>query len=159
MNTMRTYRHTWGRLILSVFVLSWMSVLSLPCVMAMESNAGVNMAMESGHAAHAMNHGDATTPDVDTDCGHCPPAACEAVTSCDVEMSSGCQRDVECSLDSRRAKLILKDAQYDIPMGIAAPIAMSPFVNHKIVAPGNFSVACLPGNQSPLNLLNCVYLI
>ena len=122
----------------------------------MESNAGVDMAMESGHATHSMDHGDVTPSDDDADCGHCPPAACDAVASCDIEMLSGCRPDVDCSLDSRRAKPILKDAQFDIPLGIAAPIAMSPFANHKIVPPGNFSVACLPVNQPPLNLLNCV---
>ncbi len=123
--------------------------------MAMES--GTDMAMESGHVAHASHSTEKAGPD--RDCGHCPPAECATVMSCDVQISSACQPDVQGNLDSRRAKLILKDAQFDLPPGIARTITTTPFADHKIVPPGIYSVACLPGYQPPLNLLNCVYLI
>lgn len=125
--------------------------------MAMES--GATMTMESGHAAHAMHDGKMTGADADGDCGHCPPAACEVDMSCDVEMSSECQPDLQCSLDSRRDKLKLEDAQDNLSPGIAATITATPFANHKIVLPGVRAAAYAPGHQPPLNILHCVYLI
>ena len=126
--------------------------------MAMESDAGAPtaIAMESGHSAHA---GHAVGANADADCGHCPPAACEASMSCDVEMSAECQTDVQCSLDNRRDKLLLNDAQFDIPVSITSAIADDQLADHKIVSPGIRVVAIAPGYQPPLNLLNCVYLI
>lgn len=124
--------------------------------MAMEPAADAPMAMASGHSAHAA---DEASPDADADCGHCPPAACEVAMSCDVEMSSECQPDVQCSLDSRRAKLILKDVQYDLQPDIVATIATTTFAGHKTVPPGVHVTAYVPGYRPPLNLLNCIYLI
>ena len=159
LNTFRSHRHAWGRMILSLFVVSWLSVSLQPCLMAMESDAGADMAMESGHSAHATHAVDAASPDTDAECGHCPPVACEVAMSCDVEMSVECQTDVQCSLDNRRDKLLLNDAQFDIPVSIPSAIADDQFADHKIVSPGIRVVAIAPGYQPPLNLLNCVYLI
>jgi len=161
LNTLRTHGHTWGRFVLSLFVVSWLSVSLQPCLMAMESDAGAPtaIAMESGHSAHAGHAVDAAGADADADCGHCPPVACEEVMSCDVEMSAECQTDVQCSLDNRRDKLLLNDAQFDIPVSITSAIADDQFADHKIVSPGIRVVAIAPGYQPPLNLLNCVYLI
>ena len=156
LNTLRTNRHTWGRFVLSLFVVSWLSVSLQPCLMAMESVADAPMAMESGHSAHTAVE---DSLDADADCGHCPPAACEVAMSCDVEMSSECQPDVRCSLDSRRTKLILKDVQYDLQPEIAATIATTTFAGHKTVPSGMRVTAYVPGYQPPLNLLNCIYLI
>jgi hypothetical protein len=159
LNIFRAHRHTWGRLILSVFVVSWLSISLQPCLMAMESEANTAMALDSGHSAHASHSADVASPDADEDCGHCPPAACEAAMSCDVEMSSECRPDAQCSLDGRRAKLTLKDAQFDFPIGIAPAVANAPFADHNIMLPGIRVVAHAPGYQPPLNLFNCVYLI
>jgi hypothetical protein len=142
LDTLRTHKHTWGRFVLSLFVVSWLSVSLQPCLMAMESDAGA-----------------AASADADADCGHCPPVACEAVMSCDVEMSAECQTDVQCSLDNRRDKLPLNDAQFDIPVSITPAIADDQLADHKIAAPGIHVLAYAPGYQPPLNLLNCVYLI
>ena len=158
LNTFRSHRHAWGRMILSLFVVSWLSVSLQPCLMAMESDAGAAVAMESGHSAHAMHAVDAASPDADADCGHCPPVACEADMSCDVEMSAECQTDVQCSLDNRRDKLLLNDAQFDIPVSITSANDHQ-LADHKIVSPGIRVVAYAPGYQPPLNLLNCIYLI
>lgn len=125
--------------------------------MAMES--GAEMAMQSGHGAHAGHGADTASPDTGADCDHCPPAACVVDMSCNVEMSSECQPEVQCSLDSRRDKTILKDVQHDFPPGIAANIATAPFAVHSILLPGIRAVAHAPGYRPPLNLLNCVYLI
>ena len=157
LNTMRMHRYTWGRMILSVFVVSWLSVSLQPCLMAMESEVATTMA--SGHAAHAMHDSVLTSANADADCGHCPPAACESVMSCDVEMSVECQADVQCSLDNRRDKLLLNDAQFDIPASITFAIADDQLADHKIASPGIRVVVIAPGYQPPLNLLNCVYLI
>ena len=157
LNTLRTHRNAWGRFVLSVFVVSWLSVSLQPCLMAMES--GATMTMESGHAAHAMHDGEMTSAVADADCAHCPPAACEVDMSCDVQMSSECQPAVQCNLDSRRDKLKLEDAQDSFPPGIAATIAATPFASHNIVLPGIRAVAHAPGYQPPLSILHCVYLI
>lgn len=157
LNTLRTHRLGWGRFVLSLFVVSWLSVSLQPCLMAMES--GAEMAMESVQSAHAAHGADTASPDTGADCDHCPPAACVVDMSCNVEMSSECQPEVQCSLDSRRAKTILKDVQYDFPPGIAANIATAPLADHSILLPGIRAVAPAPGHQPPLNLLNCVFLI
>lgn len=127
--------------------------------MAMESAADASMAMASGHAGHSSHAADEASPDADADCGHCPPAACEVAMSCDVEMSPGCQPDVQCSLDSRRAKLIIKDVKYDLQPDIAATIATITFTGYKTAPPGIHVTAYVPGYQPSLNLLNCIYLI
>jgi hypothetical protein len=142
-----------------LFVVSWLCVSLQPCLMAMEPGADAPMAMASGHSAHSSHAVDEASPDADADCGHCPPAACEVAMSCDVKMSSECQPDVQCSLDSRRAKLILEDVQYDLQPDIAATIAATTFAGHEIVPPGVRVTAYVPGLQPPLNLLNCIYLI
>jgi hypothetical protein len=157
LNTFRSHGHAWGRMILSVFVVSWLSVSLQPCLMAMESDDA--MAMQTGHSAHAVHDEHAMSPGAETDCGHCPPAACEVEMSCDVEMSSECQTDVQCSLDSRRVKFLLKDAQYDPLPGIVAIAATPPFSEHRILPSPTRVAAYAPGYQLPLNLLNCVYLI
>lgn len=155
LNTLRTYRHTWGRFVLSVFVVSWLGVSLQPCLMAMESGAAMDM--DSGHSAHVMHDGE--TSDAGADCSHCPPAACQAVDSCGVAMSSSCQPDVQCSQDKRRVKVVLEDAPPDLPPGIVPPIVAAPLDAHRTVPPGIGLVACVPGYQPPLNLLNCVFLI
>jgi hypothetical protein len=131
--------------------------------MAMESGADAPLAMASDHSAHSSHAADKTSSDADADCGHCPPAACEAAMSCDVEMSSECQTDVQCSLDSRRARLILKDLQYDLQPDIVATlattIAATTFAGRKTVLSGICVTAYVPGYQPPLNLLHCIYLI
>ena len=131
--------------------------------MAMESGAAAPLAMASGHSAHSSHAADNTSSDAAADCGHCPPAACESAMSCDVEMSSECQPDVQCSLDSRRAKLILKDVQYDLQPDIVATLATTiganTFAGRKTVLPGIRVTAYVPGLQPPLNLLNCTFLI
>ncbi|RLA33000.1 MAG: hypothetical protein DRR11_06665 [Gammaproteobacteria bacterium] len=144
-------------MILSVFVVSWLSVSLQPCLMAMESEVATTMA--SDHAAHAMHDSVLTSPDADADCDHCPPAACDAVMSCDVKMSVECQADVQCSLDNRRDKLLLNDGQFDIPVSINSAIADDQLIDYKITSPRIRIVATAPGYQPPLNLLNCVYLI
>ena len=123
--------------------------------MAMES--GAEMDMGSGHAAHAMHAGE--TAGTDADCGHCPPAACQDVESCIVEMSSGCQPDEPRIQDSRRAKLTLKDAPPDLPGSIAPAVIAVPFTDHRTVPSVIAYVAYEPGYQPPLNLLNCIFLI
>jgi hypothetical protein len=150
---------TWGRLILSVFVVSWMSVLLQPCLMAMESADATAPTMESGYINHAKHHGDAATPGTDADCDHCPPAACEAAMSCGAEMSSACELDVRCSLDNRRSKLVLKDVRFDLQPGIASTVIAAPLAEHYFASPRIRIAALKPGYQPPLNLLNCVYLI
>lgn len=125
--------------------------------MTMESDAA--MAEESGHAAHVLHDGDMASPNDMADCEHCPPAMCEAAKSCAVEISSGCEPEVQCALDSRRGKLMVKNASSDLPLGMPPAIVAAPLAVHKMVPPGIEFVAYLPGNRSPLNLLNCVFLI
>jgi len=131
--------------------------------MTMESDgameAAIEAAMESGHSAHVLHDGDTASPDEMADCEHCPPATCQPAESCAVEMSSGCQPEVQCSLDSRRSKLTVKNAPSDLPLGMAPAIVAAPLAAHKMVPPGIDFANYLPGNRSPLNLLNCVYLI
>jgi len=127
--------------------------------MTMESDAAMATAEDSGHAAHVLHDGDMASPGDAADCEHCPPAMCEAAKSCAVDMSSGCQPDVQCALDSRRSKLIVKNASSDLPLGMPPAVVAAPPAMHKMVPTGIGFVAYLPGNRSPLNLRNCVFLI
>ena len=61
MNPLRTYRNSWGRFVLSMFVVSWLSVSLQPCLMAMET--GSAMDMESGHSSHVMRGENVTGAD------------------------------------------------------------------------------------------------
>jgi hypothetical protein len=127
--------------------------------MTMESDGEMATAEDSGHAAHVLHDGDMASPGDAADCEHCPPTLCEAAASCDVDMSSGCQPEAQCSLDSRRSKLSIKNAPADLSLGMAPAVAAAPRAVHKMVPPGIGFAASLPGNRSPLNLLNCVFLI
>ena len=157
LNTLRTHRHTWGRFVLSVFAVTWLSVWSQSCLMAMEVRTG--LAKESGHSAHVMHDEDMASQDADGGCDHCPPTACVLAESCDVGMSAGCQPDVQYSLESRRIKLVYKDIQNDPPVDIAPNIAASAIADQEIIPPSASFVSCIPGYRRPLNLLNCVFLI
>jgi len=157
LNTLRTHRHTWGRFVLSVFVVSWLSVSAQPCLMAMEAGAG--LAEDSGHSAHVMHDQDMASQGAEAGCGHCSPAACESAGFFDEGMSAGCQQNVQYSLDSRRSKLVYKDSQNDPPAGIA-PTNVAPAISSREIVPSGVSFeSCNPGYRRPLNLLNCVYLI
>jgi len=127
--------------------------------MTMESDGEMATAMDSGHAAHVLHGGDMASPDEMADCEHCPPTRCQPAESCAVEMSPGCQPEAQCSLDSRRSKLTVKNLPSDLPLGMAPAIVAAPLAVHNIVSPGIGFVSYLPGNRSPLNLLNCVFLI
>ncbi len=157
LNTLRTRRHTWGRFVFSVFVVSLLSVWSQPCLMAMA--AGDGLANESVDSSHVMHDADMASQDAATGCGHCPPAACVSAGSCDAGLTAGCQSDVQYSLDSRRIKLVYKDTQYDPPPGIAPTIVAAAIADQEITLPSVSFVSCIPGYRRPLNLLNCVYLI
>jgi hypothetical protein len=160
LSTLRRRRNTWGRTILSVFVLSWLSVAVQPCLMAMESDAGI--LVESGHSAHVMHDGHTANPDnveAGLDCEHCPPSACESSASCDIVMSSDCQPDVQCSLNNRRTDCSIQDAPTDPPDDITQVVDVAAFADMRKLPTGIEFLSFIPGDQPPLNLLNCVYLI
>lgn len=159
LSTMRSYRHTWGRLTLALFVVSWMSVSLQPCLMAMEPDGAMQMAMQAGESAHAMHAEEMASSDADANCPNCPPGGCVGMASCDVEMSTQCQPDVQFSLDSRPAKLKLKDAKSDVPLGVVAAISDTTFAAREFVLPAINSSTYIPRSLSPLNVLYCVYLI
>ena len=127
--------------------------------MAMEMASDQAMIMETGHSDHAAHTTSPGDMHNDADCEHCPPAVCEMAGSCDVALSPECQTDVQRSLDSRRTKPVIKDAQFELPVGVAAAIAVSAFADHKIEPPGVDFASRVPVSQLPLNLLNCVFLI
>ena len=155
LNTLRTHRNICGRFVLSMFVVSWLGVSFQPCLMAMES--GAEMDMESGHSTHVTGAGEMAS--AGAGCGHCPPAACEAIGSCVIEISPICQPDVQCSQDNRRTKPALRDAPSDLPAGIVPASVTAALACHDIVPRGINVFACVPGYRPPLNLLNCVFLI
>jgi hypothetical protein len=158
LNTLRKRTNTWGQLMLSVLLLSWLSVSLQPCLMAMEH--APDMAMESGHSEHATHVEDATDlVSLDADCGHCPPVNCKSIDSGDVVISPECQPDSYFSLDSRRVKYNLKNAQFDLPASIAPPVTVPAISANKSMPSVVDLFSAVPGNRPPLNLLNCVYLI
>lgn len=129
--------------------------------MAMESDSGIAMtvAMDSGHSAHAMHDRDMASEAAATDCEHCPPVYCETAASCSAGISAGCQTDVKFGLDSRRVKLLLEDAQFDVPATCGPTIGVPAIADHDSMPSDIGFASRLPGYHPPLNLLNCVYLI
>ena len=160
LSTLRRRRNTWGRTILSVFVLSWLSVAVQPCLMAMESGAGKHV--DSSHSAHVVHDAHTVNPDnaeAGLDCDHCPPAACESAASWDIAMSSACQPDVQSSPNNRRTECSLQDAPTEPPNDIIQVVDVAAFAEARKLPIGVELVSFVPGYQPPLNLLNCVYLI
>lgn len=160
----RARRQNWGQLILSAFVLSWLSVSLQPCLMAMESGSDLATAVATapGHADHVVHDGHTAGPDVSVGgaiCENCPPMDCTAVAACSVEISSECIPDVPYNLDNRRDKIVLKDLPADPPVSISPGIGIATPADHDVVLSSVHVSSHTPGIQQPLNLLNCIYLI
>ena len=153
LDTLRKRRHTWGHVILSAFVLSWLSVSFQPCLMAME--LAPEMAMESVHDGHA-GHADHAQDSSVEDCVHCDSAMNHDDGACDGALMSQCESSPEFNFDARYSKLIQKSVD-------ASTIA-SNFELLTTVFPARPQYQCpvavpLPSQGPALNLQFCVFLI
>ncbi len=162
---MRAGQNSWGRRVLGVFVVAWMSATLQPCLMAMEMAAPVDVTV-AGEQAHSEQANKRACP-------HCPPAHAGAVsaqsthganylnsssTPCETN-ASNCAVVDYFNYDSRASKAKVKESPSDVPLGIVQSIAVIPFEGSLSVFPDIAYNSYLPGDQPLLNVLYCVYLI
>ncbi len=145
---------TWGRFVLSMFVLAWLNIAAQPCLMAMEMAPETLQASELAvHSRDAEHMGDAPAS---ADCDHCPPSVDHQEILCATGSASDCEIFPSCNVDGRQFKLQLKD--------VSAPVALS-----TIQSTQAYSVPVTPfpprdnkrlkfAGDPPLNIRHCVFL-
>ena len=154
LSTIRANKSAWGRLILSVFVVVWMSAALQPCLMAMEMSPSEEIAT-SGHANHdsmQVDSGDSAIPT----CQHCPPSMSGVDRHCPTLEMSGCDLLPDIKQSDRIPKLDVDDACF-----VAIVSDTSSFNPGQSYVPP-FSCDSVRPNYSsgpPLNLKHCVFLI
>ena len=163
LSKIRAGQNSWGRRVLGVFVVAWMSATLQPCLMAMEmaDPVDVTVAGEQAHSEQANKHA----------CPHCPPAFAGAVstdgthdannsssTPCET-YASNCASVEYFHHDGRVSKTKFNDSPSDVPLGIVQSVAVFPLAGSLPAFPDITYNSYLPGDQPLLNVLYCVYLI
>ena len=135
--TMRQRQTSWGRRVLSLFAVVWLSLALQPCAMAMGG-------------------------DSDHDCPHCPPPesshhATHDMTGMPCATGADCMALDEINYDGRTSTVKVGDAQYEA-VAILSPVATARR-SLRVTRAGKTSDSCGYGGTSPpLNLLYCTYL-
>ena len=153
LSTIRANKGSWGRLILSVFVVVWMNAALQPCLMAMEMSSGEEAAtsVHAGHDSMLADSGDSVVPS----CQHCPPSMSSGNGHCPTLEMSGCDLLPDVKQSDRVPKLDLGDACF-----VAIVNDNYSFSLHQPYVPP-FSCDSVRPNYSigpPINLKNCVFL-
>jgi hypothetical protein len=107
LSTIRSKMRTRGRLLLSVFVIAWMSAILQPCLMAMEvsPNEFATISEAAEHGGH-QNH---TASSESHACPHCPPSTSHDGNSCAIPASSECDILPDVKPGERILKVELSD--------------------------------------------------
>ena len=156
LSTMRVGKSSWGRLVLSVFVVAWMNAALQPCLMAMEmpSNDTTPTVGHEGHENHESMTGSSTDAAART-CQHCPPTMSHDGGSCTTAAMADCDVLPDLKQGDRYSKLDLSDAHFVAIVTGAYnfnPVQM-------YVAPfSRDSVSPTYSSGPPINLKNCVFL-
>ena len=145
---------TWGRFVLSMFVLAWLNIATQPCLMAMEMVPDATLASEQAvHSEHAEHMDDANES---TDCGHCPPAIEHQEILCETGSASDCEIFPGYNVDGRQFKLKLKDltpcltlSTVENTLDFSTPVTLFP--------PQDYKRLKFAGDP-PLNIRYCVFL-
>ena len=154
LSTIRGRMKARGRLVLSVFVIAWMSATLQPCLMAMEMSpnepATISATAEhNGHKNHAATNEDHACP-------HCPPSASHDGDSCTVTATSDCGNLPDAKPGERIPKVELSDTFDD---------AHSSYHNHGLHRAPPLLVTLSPNCERPtfvvgpsISIRNCVFL-
>ena len=145
LSKMRAGQTTWGRRVLSAFVVAWISAVMQPCLMAMEISAPDDVTISAEHSLsdHAEKHS----------CPHCPPSSSHA-DQMSVQ-SADCGELPDYNQGDRFSKLELDKTWL--------PVFASEAYVHALPVPADrlfereISNSTYPGDP-PLNLKNCVFL-
>lgn len=142
---MRAGQTTWGRRVLSVFVVAWISAVMQPCLMAMEMAAPEEMTMAADHSLsdHAEKH----------TCPHCPPSS-PHVDQMSVK-SADCGELPEYKQGDRFSKPDVENAW--LPVLANAAYIQELLAPTDVLSEREISNSTYPGDP-PLNLRNCVFL-
>jgi hypothetical protein len=111
LSAIRSKMKTRGRLLLSVFVIAWMSAALQPCLMAMEllptESASISeVAVQDSHGGHSAIEVDHEHPA----CPHCPPSKSHDSNSCAVTSMNDCDILPEVKPGERILKVDISDA-------------------------------------------------
>lgn len=127
--------------------MAWLNLALMPCAMALGEM------QESGcpYAPPAVS-GETRSLGANESQDKLP----EDMSCCDVEASQCAFSD---DYNGRTVQSKVKDAPSDQPIGIAPAVVAIPSADSVPVSLGFDDASHRPGNQSPLNVLYCVYLI
>lgn len=157
LSTMRASKRTWGRLVLSVFVVAWMNAALQPCLMAMDM-LPADMAATSTHAGHGDH---ASQPDNDSpadavrSCQHCPPSMSHNDGSCATAAMADCEVLPDIKQGDRHSKLDLSDAHF---VAIVSDAYNSDHVQMYVAPFSRENLKPTYSSGPPINLKNCVFL-
>jgi len=146
----------WGRAVLSVVLVAWLTTALQPCLMAMEISPpatamSVSMGDHDGHASHE----DASTSH---HCPHCPAADSLSQDACRTALQADCEQSPD-YYDVRTSSVKAKESPGDAPIGLAPPIADTSLHECLPMLFAQTLNSCLPGSPPSLTLLHAVYLI
>ena len=141
----RAGQTTWGRRVLSVFVVAWISAAMQPCLMAMEMAGPVEVTMAGDHSLsdHAEKHS----------CPHCPPSSPHSDQT--RALMADCGELPDFKQGDRFSKLEVDDTWYQVVAN--AGFGLSPSAP-KHVQSGRDCPNPKYAGDPPLNLKNCVFL-
>jgi hypothetical protein len=146
----------WGRIALSLLVMSWVSAAAQPCRMGPEVAADMPVMTEhSMHDQHASGSDDGH--ESTHDCGHCPPGGAHDSRPCASMVIADCNEVSDFSVDGRGAKFKLDKPSVQVavlpdpPPGSVIAAASPP---QKSMAPGLLRFAAGPS----LSIQYCVFL-
>ena len=126
----RSRKSTWGRRVLSTYIVAWFAIILQPCAVAGE---------------------------LDHDCPHCPPEISHETHHQQVKSDSNCEIGDRQNLESRSLKINPKDSTNMAAVAIVHESYTFDARNsggQQLEDPSGFLVPSGP----PLNVLHCVYL-
>ncbi len=136
---------TWGRRVLSLFVVAWISAVMQPCLMAMEMDTPDELTMSAAHSLsdHVEEHS----------CPHCPPSSPHG-DQMSVQ-SSDCGELPDYKKGDRFSKQQLDNDW--LPVFANAGYVHEVFVPADVLSGREIPDSTYPGDP-PINLRNCVFL-
>jgi len=116
---------SWGRIVLSLLVMSWVSASAQPCLMGPEMAA--DMPEMTGHTMHDRHAADQNDGHGSAhDCEHCPPGASHDSGPCASMVIADCNEISDISVDSRGAKFKLDKNPVQVAVLSGQPPASEP---------------------------------
>jgi len=145
----------WGRLVLGLLLLSWVSASAQPCLMAAEMTPDATLA--AGHSDHGEHAQHDANPGSGHGCAHCPPGGNHNGGPCASGLNADCGGIPDYRPDGRSAKFKL-DGKF-VPVAVVPAVPPDAFA----AADGAPSACSRPGQLRfaagpTLSIRYCVFL-